>query len=116
LSGETITLYFNYDAMVGCDQVEDDEGEVVRGKLIGVSELGLMIKPRPATGFVHYLPCEIKATKSLLGRALHPNGTTLIEIQLRRVVRKSVFTLERMKKQFEPKSFKGTKPGDGLAY
>ncbi|MFZ6751271.1 esterase/lipase family protein [Undibacterium sp. Ren11W] len=88
---EVITYYFNRDVMKGCDAIVDDEGNILRAALPGAGMLGFKIIARPDTGFVHYLPCEIKATKEMLESALRRNSTTLIDIRLRRIVHKEVF-------------------------
>jgi hypothetical protein len=65
-------------------------------------------------GFVHYLPCEFKATKDMLEKALHPNSTTLVDIRLQRIVHKNVFRVEKMTSQSRPVNFRDTKPGDEI--
>ena len=98
INSETITYYFNYNVMKGMDEVKDKESDkVIREAIKGISKLGLQVKPRPNQGFVHYLPCEIQASAELLNMVLLPNGTTLIDIQLRRVVHSNVFDLEKVK-------------------
>ena len=69
--------------------------------------LGIKLIARPGSGFVHYLPCEIKATQEMFEIALHPP----IDICLRRVVRKNVFQIDKLKSQIKP-NFKDTNPGD----
>ena len=102
--------------MIGTDAVVDasrSPEKVVREKRAGTSRLGLRVVPRPQGGFVHYLPCEIQASGSLLNKALHPNSTTLIDIRLRRVVHSNVFALEPLTTG-EDTSFKKVKPSDSL--
>jgi len=111
---ETITYFFNNDVMKGTEAVTDKEGNVVREATQGAGMLGVRIVARPADGFVHYLPCEMKASKKMLESALHPNSTTLIDIRLRRVVRKNVFRLDKMTAQTKPMNFDKTKPGDEI--
>lgn len=115
VSPDTITYFFNYDAMAGSDAVRDDDGDVVREAMQGAGQLGFRVVPRPDNGFVHYLPCEIRASKELLEQALHPNSTTLIDIRLRRIVRKNVFRMDRMTETTKPRSFRKTEPGDEIA-
>lgn len=67
--------------------------------------------PRPERGFVHYLPCEISASTGLLEKVQRPNQTTLVDIMLRRDVRRGVFELDQGTQQ---KSFKNTTPGGPL--
>ncbi|MBU1050146.1 phospholipase [Candidatus Bipolaricaulota bacterium] len=112
LNRETITYYFNYDAMAGCPEVKNADGKVLREAMPGTESMGLKIIPRPESGFVHYLPCEIQASKDLLLQALQPNCTTLFDIRLRRIVHKNVFRMDQMTETTTPKNFKRTKPGD----
>ncbi len=114
INPETITYFFNYDVMAGSEAVKDKDNNVVRKAMAGADMLGFRIVPRPDTGFVHYLPCEIKASTDLLQQALHPNSTTLIDIRLRRIVRKNVFRMDRMTNKTKPIPFKKTKPGDEI--
>ena len=109
-SRNVLTYYFNYDIMNGCPPVVHD-GRTVRRASTGADALGLRVIPRPERGFVHYLPCEIQASKGLLKKVLMPNGTTMIDIRLRRVVRKNVFRLGALKAGERGTNFKGTKPG-----
>ena len=111
---ETVTYYFNYGAMAGSEAVKDKDGDVVRGARAGAGTLGFRIVPRPGSGFVHYLPCEIKASKDMLQKALHSNSTTLFDIRLRRVVRKNVFCVDKMTNKTKPLNFSRTKPGDKI--
>ncbi len=113
LNPEVITYYFNYDMMIGSGEIKDDKDKVIRSASKGVEMLGMKVIPRPQKGFVHYLPCEIRASKKLLGNALHPNGTTLIDIVLRRAVHANVFELEVLK-DGGGGSFKKSKPSDDL--
>jgi len=118
ISPETITYYFNYDIMNGTTPVTGNNGEVIRPALKGIDSLGLEIHPRPENGFVKYLPCKIKATKDLFEKALVPNGTTLIEICLQRVVSKEVFRLDSLGDTMPTKKqgdFKNTRPGTEVA-
>lgn len=111
---ETITYFFNHDVMKGADAVTDKHGKEIRPKLDGAGTLGIQIVARPAKGFVHYLPCEFKALPIMLEQALHRNSTTLVDIQLQRVVRKNVFRIYNISDQPKP-NFKDTKPGDEIA-
>ncbi len=106
-SAGTVTYYFNWDIMTGCDEVRHGD-RVLRPESCGAERLGLRIVPRPTDGFVHYLPCEIGASKSLLKDILKPNQTTLVDITLRRVIRRGVFELDRGTGQ---KSFRKIRPG-----
>jgi len=111
---ETITYFFNRDVMKGAPAVVDQQDAVIREALPGADMLGLKIIARPDSGFVHYLPCEIKASEELLEKALHANSTTLVDIVLRRIVRKNVFRVDRMTSETKPVNFDKTKPGDEI--
>lgn len=106
----TITYYFNWDVMCGCPEVMH-AGKVLRPASPGAQGLGLQIRPRPTEGFVHYLPCGIGASTELLREVLQPNQTTLVDITLRRIVRRGVFELDRGVQQ---RSFKQTRPGEPI--
>lgn len=114
INPETITYFFNYNVMVGMEAVKDKDNNVIRGKLVGADTLGIKIVARPESGFVKYLPCEIKASSDLLKKALHSNSTTLIDIRLKRVVGKNVFRVEKLTKQWKASSFKRTNTGDPI--
>lgn len=114
LNPETITYFLNRDVMKGVDSVSNKGGEVVRASLTGTETLGFKIVARPDAGFVHYLPCEFKASPDMLEKAVRRNSTTLVDICLQRVVRKNVFCVEKMTSQTEPVDFKDTKPGDEI--
>jgi hypothetical protein len=109
----TVTYYLNYDVMVGAPEIKDN-GKVIRAATTGVSALGCMIKARPDDGFVHYLPCRIRASSDLMRDALKPNSTTLVDIRLRRIVRKNVFRASRMQGDKTANNFKKTRPGDEI--
>lgn len=106
----TITYYFNWDVMTGCEEVRYKD-RVLRLASPGAQGLGLRIEPRPTDGFVHYLPCGIRASTKLLKNILLPNRTTLVDITLRRVVRRGVFGLDQGVRQ---KTFKKTPPGEPI--
>ena len=109
----TITYYFNYDVMLGAPEVRKGD-KVVRAATQGADALGFRILPRPDEGFVHYLPCEIQATRELLHEVLKPNATTMVDVTLRRIVRKNVFRLAKMTGNSTSGSFKKTRPGDDV--
>jgi hypothetical protein len=110
-AGNTLTFFLNHDILNGCPEVKRD-GKVVRPVQHGLSELGIRIVPRPTEGFVHYLPCELRATKSMHEKALRANNTTLIDVTMRRVVTQSTFTLTR---ELAPRDFTKTEPGDPIS-
>ena len=60
---------------------------------------------------MHYLPCELRATKSMHEKALRANNTTLIDVTMRRVVTENTFTLTR---ELAPRDFTKTEPGDPI--
>ncbi len=113
--GGTLTYFFNHDVMIGCDEVwhvtKKGKEKLIREEQPGAERLGLKITPRPATGFVHYLPCDLEASGSALRSFLKPNQTTLVDIVLRRVVHEGVFRLDRGTKQ---RKFKNDPPGPPL--
>jgi len=106
-----VTYFFNYDIMVGAPLVKDKD-KVIRPATESVEALGVKVIPRPSKGFVHYLNCDVQASKELLHHVLQPNSTTLVDICLRRVVRKNVFRMKRMKGDSSEGGFKKTPPGD----
>lgn len=114
IAPNTLTYFLNFDVMQGAPAIVH-EGKVVRRMSSGAAALGIRVQPRPSRGFVHYLPCEISATSSLLRQVLQPNSTTMVEIRLRRVVKKNVFRLGKLKKGARGKSFKDTPPGTDIA-
>ncbi|CAN5425082.1 phospholipase [soil metagenome] len=95
INNETLTYFFNYDVMKGCDEIRNEKGEIIREKIQGTTMLGLEIRPRPDKGFVRYQPCSIKASEEMLEKVLVPNSTTLIDICLQRIVDKQVFETEK---------------------
>ncbi len=111
---ETITYFFNRDVMKGTEAVRGKDDKIVRAEMPGAEMLGFRIAARPDSGFVHYLPCEVKASADMLEKALHANSTTLVDIVLRRVVRKNVFRVEKMTSETKPLNFKDTKPGEEI--
>lgn len=114
ISPNVITYFFNYDVMVGVPAVIKD-GEEIRKVLPGIDSLGLIIQPRPDEGFIRYLPCKINATKELFEKALSPNATTLIDIELKRVVSNEIFRFEKPAPDgLTSKSFKDTRPGNDI--
>jgi hypothetical protein len=108
----TLTYFFNYDIMHGCDDVKSAEGDVVRKAIRGTDMLGLKINPRPEEGFIRYLPCQINASRELLEKILKPDCTTLIDICLKRVVSQEIFRFEKITSDKMPDlSFKKADPG-----
>jgi hypothetical protein len=114
LHPETVTYFVNRDVMKGGDAVLNKGGEVIRASMSGAGTLGFKIVARPDKGFVHYLPCEFKATTDMLAQALHRNSTTMVDIRLQRVVYRNVFRVDKMTNLTKPVDFKLTKPGDEI--
>ncbi|MBL7932705.1 MAG: phospholipase [Bacteroidia bacterium] len=109
-----LTYYFNYDVMNGNVAIRKD-GEEIRKELPGTDSLGFILRPRPDEGFVRYLPCSIKASKEIFETVLKPNSTTLIDIELKRVVSKELFRFESADPvKLADKNFKKTSPGDSI--
>lgn len=106
----TVSYYLNWDVMNGCAAVRED-GKLLRDASPGPKDqrLGFSVNPRPATGLMHYLPAELAAQTQTLKGFLVPNGTLLLDIVLRRVVRQSVFALT---KDRLPHDFSSDPPGD----
>lgn len=111
LNKSTITYFFNYDVLTG--RAKQIVNGVTVDEMRGISELGLIIRPRPDEGFSRYLPCEIVASRDLFQKAFQPNATTLIEICLQRVVSTEVFRFEKVKntKGTQNIGFKKALPG-----
>jgi hypothetical protein len=113
ISRNTVTYFLNYDVMAGTPEIKQGE-EVIRNATEGAQSMGFKIEPRPDSGFVHYLPCEIKASQHLLSQALSANTTTLVDIRLRRVVKKNVFRVSKLQGDSTAGTFKKTPPGDEI--
>lgn len=112
INPENITYYLNYDILKGTAAVKNGKKEI-RAKQKGIDKIGLKIIPRPSNGFVYYLPCEIKADKTMFDYILKPNSTTLVEIVLQRIVSKEVFRMNPLD-NLPSTNFKGVKPGDEI--
>ncbi len=95
INPNTVTYYLNYDIMTGCEPVLYRK-KAIRNKCTPISKLGLIIRPRPVSGFVRYTDCHIEANEDLLKKILHPNSSTLIDIRLQRMVSTEVFTLDKL--------------------
>jgi hypothetical protein len=113
INRNTVTYYFNYDIMSG----KNIKGEVsVSGHL---KSMGLIVRPRPAAGFVRFAECRLEATGEYLEKALQPNSTTLLEIILQRMVDKEVFRMNKLEGNSMPSKKEGDfskiKPGKETA-
>ncbi len=91
----TVTYFLNYDILNGTNAVPHpvDKDDNLRAKADGIEMLGILLRPRPDSGFVKYVECKYQATKSLFKNALNPNSTTMIDIVLQRIVDKEVFRM-----------------------
>ena len=111
MNPEVITYFFNYDVLIGCDQVNAGK-RVIRRAIPPTTMFGLQITPRPDKGFVRYLPCKIKASEEMFNHVLAPNTTTLVDIVLQRIVDKEVFRVEKLTDEaLLKKDFEDTTPG-----
>lgn len=104
----TLSFFFSYNVTVGSPAVTEG-GREYRGVVQGVDRLGRIVNPRPGDGFVHCAPGELRAVPSVLESLLKPNETTLVDIELRRIVHREVFELDR---GIDQRSFKDVKPGE----
>jgi hypothetical protein len=102
-----ITFYFNTSVMLGSEPVKLNN-KIIRKKLAGAKSFGFKIIPYTDKGFVHFLPAVLKGTPELLSKLLLPNQTTLVDIEMKRIVHEGVFqlTLDR-----GPEEFKDVEPG-----
>jgi hypothetical protein len=85
-----ITYFFNHDRMARAGR------------------LGLRVEARPDSGFVHYVKARLAADAKMLETIVRDHETTLVEIVLRRVVRRGVFELT---KNPGPESFTDQRKG-----
>jgi hypothetical protein len=104
----TVTFFLNYAKMIGGPPVKHGR-KTVRGRLPGIKELGLEIIPRPRSGYVHYLRAHLRPTMTTLKALLKPNQTTLVDIELQRIIREGVFALTRNR---GPEDFRDQPPGE----
>lgn len=112
LNRNMLTYFFNYDIMTGSVAIYDSNRKLLREALSGAQMLGLQLRLRPDKGFVQYVACEFKATADMLQKAMHPNGTTLIDICVQRIVDKEVFRFELVTGTTMPVyDFKKVQPG-----
>lgn len=114
INKSTVTYFFNYDVMHGRPAMAVNGHKL--DALPGMSELGLLIQPRPENGFVRYMNCHIEASKELFELAFKPNSTTMIDICLQRIVSKEVFRYEQLNSpdQAPSGSFKNVQPGNDI--
>lgn len=107
LSRDTVTFFFNHAAMAGGPAMKYGD-KVLREKMEGVKQLGLLIDPHNNSGFAHYKKGRVNATTQELDKILRPNQTTLLEIVMKRVVHEGTFRITQNRKAEE---FKNTDPG-----
>jgi hypothetical protein len=112
---ECLTYFFNHDVMKGSKPVLDKNGNVLRKEMKGSGTMGLRIIARPDRGFVHYVPCELKASREMLDKALCYNSTTLVDIRLQRIVHRNVFQIDTLSAGTKFVDFKETGPGMEIA-
>lgn len=113
ISRNVLTYFLNYDLLLGCPPVPDPRGPTpLRPQRKGIEELGLRLTPRPQEGFVHFLPCGIRADQRMLRAVVAPNETTLVDIELRRIVHEGAFRMSRATEG--RRSFKKDGPGPVL--
>jgi len=99
-----ISFYLNYSLMNGHPAIPDPENKknILRKESSGIESLGIKITPRPEVGFVHYEEAELKAQKTLFKEFLNSSQTTLVDIELNRIVRSGVFQLINSDKVINP--------------
>lgn len=106
-----MTFYFNTAVMLGSEPVTNKKKVTIRKRLPGAKSLGFRIIPYTDKGFVHFLPAILKGTPELLNKLLVPNQTTLIDVEMKRIVHEGVFELTRDR---GPEEFKNVAPGGML--
>jgi hypothetical protein len=96
-SAGTLTYYLNHDLMIGCEELKSPQNpsEVVRKKRLGTDTVGLRLVARPGDGLVHYVTATLAAAAKSLADYLKPHQTTLVDVELRRVVHEGAFRLTR---------------------
>jgi hypothetical protein len=114
VNNSVIIYYLNYDVLKGTPALTGPAGETVRPALPGVTKLGLIIRPRPEEGFIHYIPCTLKASEDFFHKALQPNSTVIIDICLKRVVNSQVFRFEQTGETMLVKNFSDIRPGKDI--
>jgi hypothetical protein len=105
-----ITYYLNYDVIAGAPALKAG-AEPIRQEIKAMNKFGLIIKPRPEAGFIHYLPCRLEASSDFLHKALQPNSTTIVDICLHRIVNTEVFRFEKQDASRGTDGFKDIEPG-----
>ena len=104
----TLSWYLNADVALGAPPVVDRRGVVVRRALPGLRALGLQLIPRPRESFVGHLGARLSARAEHLDLLLQRDQTVLLDIELKRIVRRGTFALTN---NLTSASFKKQKPG-----
>ena len=114
LERNVLTFYLNHSVMHGCGPTSDPRSpeRTVRDAIAPMQGLGLRVSARPSDGFVHYVPASYRARKEFLEAVIRPHQTTLLDIVLRRVVRRGVFEMDTGGKP--PQDFARTDRGPAL--
>lgn len=102
-----LTYYLNAARLLGAAPVAH-AGEILREALMPAEGLGLCIKPYPVEGFVHYLPGRLRVSREVLQQVIVPHQTTVVDIELHRVVREGTYRLTRKQ---GAEDFTKAKPG-----
>jgi triacylglycerol esterase/lipase EstA (alpha/beta hydrolase family) len=108
----TLSWYLNADVALGTGRVSDRQGRTVRRPLPGLRALGLQLLPRPRERFVGHLRAHLAASAAHLATLVRRDETVLLDIELKRVVRRGTFELTSDQ---TPASFKRQRPGNPVA-
>ncbi len=112
-NGNTLTYYFNYDAMLGAPPVSRTirgKRKIIRDRFPGTQRLGLELTPEPSQGFAHYLTAALNARVSFLKGIMKAHQATLVDVVVDRVVRESTFELANWDEVSAPRSFEDREP------
>lgn len=90
----TLAFFLNHAAMNGCKELTIDS-KIYRKETKGAANYGIKIEPFDTSGYVHYLPCQYSSKTNDLIQFIKPNQTTIIDIVLKRVIRRGVFELTK---------------------
>jgi hypothetical protein len=94
----TLSWYLNADVALGTPRVADRRGVTIRRALPGLRALGLQLIPRPRENFVGHLGARLSARGEHLAQILRRDQTVLLDIELKRVVRRGAVELNKKKK------------------
>jgi hypothetical protein len=99
-----LSFYLNYSVLAGCDPIPGKTtGRIARPALIPNPPYGLRVIPREENRLVEYWACELDNRAYDLLSLIRPNETTIIDIQLNRIVRERVM---RFTTQMTPRDFR----------